>query len=89
MKSPRIRTDFRVAFWYAIFGGIWITLSDRLLAAIITDVNTLTRLQTYKGWAFVAVSALLIFILLRREILLGKIATHQVEEELHENRFGK
>jgi len=85
MKFPRIQSDLRVALWYALFGGLWITLSDRLLAALITDIAALTRLQTYKGWAFVGASALLIFVLLRREIALRRITIHQTEEKLHEN----
>jgi len=85
MKIPKIQTDLRVALWYAIFGGLWITLSDRLLEAMVTDVATLTTLQTYKGWAFVATSALLIFSLLRREISLRRLTVDQAEEKLHEN----
>jgi len=85
MRIPRIQSDMRVAFWYALFGGLWITLSDCLLAVVITDIATLTKLQTYKGWAFVATSALLIFLLLRREISLRRITVHQAEEKLHEN----
>jgi diguanylate cyclase (GGDEF)-like protein/PAS domain S-box-containing protein len=85
MKIPKIQTDLRVALWYAIFGGLWITLSDRLLAMLVTDVATLTELQTYKGWAFVAISALLIFGLLRREISLRRLTVDQAEEKLHEN----
>ena len=85
MKIPKMQSDLRVALWYAIFGGLWITLSDRLLAAVVSDVATLTRLQTYKGWAFVATSALLIFVLLRREISLRRITVNAAEEKLHEN----
>jgi len=85
MKIPKIQTDLRVALWYAVFGGLWIMLSDRLLAAVITDIATLTKLQTYKGWAFVLISALLIFSLLRREIVLRRITIHQAEEKLQEN----
>jgi len=85
MKFPKIQTDLRIALWYTIFGGLWISLSDRLLAAVITDIDTLTKLQTYKGWAFVVTSALLILGLLRREISLRRITVHEAEEKLHEN----
>jgi diguanylate cyclase (GGDEF)-like protein/PAS domain S-box-containing protein len=84
MKIPKIQTDLRVALWYAIFGGLWIILSDRLLATVISDIDTLTKLQTYKGWVFVITSALLIFGLLRREISLRRITVHEAEEKLHE-----
>jgi len=80
MKNSTLRVDLRVALLYALFGGLWILLSDRLLAAFITDISLLTKLQTYKGWAFVVTSALLIYFLLRRELDLRKIAESKVEE---------
>lgn len=58
----------RVTFFYIIFSGLWILLSDQILASIVTDPATLTQIQTYKGEFFVASSAGLIYILLRNEI---------------------
>lgn len=84
MKFPRLQPDLRVALWYALFGGLWILLSDRLLAAVVTDITTLTKLQTYKGWTYVALSALLIFGLLRREITLRRLTVYEAEEKVHE-----
>jgi len=80
MKRTTLQIDIRVALLYALFGGLWILLSDRLLAALITDISLLTTLQTYKGWAFVSTSALLIYALLHRELRLRKIAESKVEE---------
>ncbi|GAB4444663.1 MAG: hypothetical protein OHK0041_01210 [Anaerolineales bacterium] len=80
MKKRRLPLDFRVAFLYLLFGGLWILLSDRLLAALVTDNSLLTQLQTYKGWAFVAVSALVIFLLLRRALRLREIAEANLRE---------
>jgi len=80
MKKSTIQVDLRVALLYALFGGLWILLSDRLLAAFITDVSLLTSLQTYKGWAFVAISALLIYSLLRSELSLRRITEGKFEE---------
>ena len=51
---------------YAIFGALWILFSDRLLAALVVDPLRMTTWQTYKGWAFVLASTLLIYLLLRR-----------------------
>lgn len=59
------KVELRVALSYAIFGGLWILLSDKLVAVLSVDISTLSRIQTYKGWAFVAASALLIYYLLR------------------------
>lgn len=78
MRELNTRADLRIALLYAGFGGLWILFSDTVLIALTSDVTTLSRLQTYKGWAFVASSALLIFALLRNELNLRK----RVEDEL-------
>ena len=87
MKNSSIQVDLRVALLYALFGGLWILLSDRLLAAIITDISLLTSLQTYKGWFFVVTSALLIYTLLRRELTLRKITEGKFEESKERYRL--
>src|SRR3990172_7874919 len=89
-ESAALHIDSRVAVLYAIFGGLWILLSDRLLAAFITDTSRLSTLQTYKGWAFVALSAWLIYSLLRRELTLRRIAeTGLRESEEHYRLMGQ
>ncbi|MFZ5885115.1 MAG: PAS domain-containing sensor histidine kinase [Chloroflexota bacterium] len=85
MNKKRFLLDIRVSLLYLLFGGLWILLSDRLLAALVTDPKTLTRLQTYKGWAFVAASALVIFLLLRHELNLLNLTEEQLRES--EERF--
>ena len=80
MKFLSLRVDLRVALLYATFGGLWILFSDRLLAGLVSDVATLSHLQTYKGWAFVLASALLIFSLLRRELNLRRRAEGDFQE---------
>ncbi|MEP0806690.1 MAG: PAS domain-containing sensor histidine kinase [Chloroflexota bacterium] len=85
MKRKQLSLDFRVALLYLLFGGLWILLSDRLLAALVTDNSLLTQLQTYKGWAFVAISALVIFLLLRHELNLRGMAEANLRES--EERF--
>jgi PAS domain S-box-containing protein len=81
MKLPNLRIDVRVALLYIAFGGAWILFSDRLLATFTHDIDTLSRLQTYKGWGFVLASALLICSLLRRELEL----LHRAEGDFHES----
>ncbi len=75
------RTALKVAGGYAVFGALWIALSDRLLAAVVTDPVDLIYLQTYKGWFFIAVTAVLVFFLSRRALtdLAGK---DRAEEKL-------
>ena len=66
-KPPRARlTPFRIAALYALLGGFWILFSDRVLALFVADPLALTRLQTYKGWFYVAATAVLLYLLIRR-----------------------
>ncbi len=85
MKLPRIPLHVRVALLYALFGGLWILFSDRLLAALVRDPDLLTRIQTYKGWGFVAASALLIFLLLKNDPYLRRKAETALRES--EDRY--
>lgn len=68
MRRMWVRAEWRVALLYASFGGLWILFSDRVLLALTDNLDTLSRMQTYKGWVFVLASAVLLFILLRREL---------------------
>lgn len=68
MNAFRLPSETRIAIIYLIFGGLWILFSDRLLGRLAATQETLTEIQTYKGWFFVATSALLIFFLLRRSL---------------------
>ncbi len=64
MKLNTVRLDLRVACLYALFGCLWILFSDRLLEMLVKDHLMIIEYQTYKGWAFVLFSALLIFFLM-------------------------
>jgi diguanylate cyclase (GGDEF)-like protein len=67
-RTPERPIAFRVIVVYLVAGGIWILLSDRLLGLLITDPMLLTRLQTYKGWLFIFVTACLLYPLIRRYV---------------------
>lgn len=59
------RTAAVLSALYASFAAAWIVLSDRLLSYLVSDPQRLTAWQTYKGWLFVAVTALLLYAALR------------------------
>lgn len=65
---PTQNMPIRITAIYLLLGTIWIAFSDRLVESVVTDVNALTRIQTYKGWFYVfATSALLYWITKRYE----------------------
>jgi PAS domain S-box-containing protein len=56
----------RIAAIYALTGALWILLSDRIVAVLYHDWETLTRISMYKGWAFILLTSLLLYLLIRR-----------------------
>jgi PAS domain S-box-containing protein/putative nucleotidyltransferase with HDIG domain len=68
MEKRSLRSVVRITAWYALFGGLWIAVSDRVLETLVVDLHRITVLQTDQGWAFVAASALLIAFLIGREL---------------------
>lgn len=50
-----------LAIVYAAFGAVWIAVSDMVVAMLVHDPVLLTTVQTWKGWFFVAASAVLIY----------------------------
>jgi diguanylate cyclase (GGDEF)-like protein len=56
----------RLAGLYIVFGGLWILFTDLALESLIEDPARLTQWQTWKGWFYVAVTALLVFVLVLR-----------------------
>lgn len=70
MKSP-----VRLVLVYALLSGLWIAFSDRLLLALVSESEVLTRLQSAKGFLFVAVNALLVYWLATRAQLTGSLGS--------------
>ncbi len=67
-KFKLTRIAAKIAVIYATFGFLWILLSDKLLLFVIQDPETVNRLQTYKGWFYVVVTAILVYVLIDRQL---------------------
>lgn len=77
---PRRFSALHVAAGYAIISLAYIAWSDRLIEQFVSDLALLTWLQTLKGSAFVALTAVGLFLVLRREFALRDDARRQVEQ---------
>ena len=71
-SSNEVISDVRNNPWktiliYVIFGFAWILFSDRILSFFIHDHETYLTFQTYKGWFYVASTAVLLYFLIRYE----------------------
>jgi PAS domain S-box-containing protein len=60
--SPAIK----ITGLYLLLGMVWILFSDKALGWFVDDMGTMIKLQTFKGWFYVAVTALLFFLLIHR-----------------------
>lgn len=61
---------------YAIFGVLWILLSDMLLGYILRDIIMYKNFQTYKGWFYILITTMMVYILIRNRMLLLKTEIH-------------
>lgn len=71
------RRALRIALIYALFGAVWILVSDRALQFLVHGDAALTQAQTWKGWAYVAITAVIIYLLIRRAL------DAELEQEAH------
>jgi PAS domain S-box-containing protein len=83
MQKRLEQAALRTSVLYGFVAALWILLSDRVLVAVVSDPAAIGRLATYKGWAFVSVTALLLYATLRRQLWRWEqgIAERQRAEE--------
>lgn len=72
----------KITLIYFASGFIWILFSDWLLAKLVSSQATLSHIQTYKGWFFVSLTAVLLFFLVRNEIR----KKNRIEDDLRKAR---
>lgn len=54
----------RVVSVYLIAGALWIAFSDQILAYLVDDPERFIQLQTFKGWFYVAITGILLYLLI-------------------------
>lgn len=67
-SAPLQRAALRIVLAYGVFASIWILASDIWLIHTTADPFLLRLLSVAKGWVFVAVTALLLYAVLRRQL---------------------
>lgn len=70
----------QVALSYLLFGVLWILLSDRLVASVTHHPDILSRIQTLKGWAFVAATAVFLYLFVRSAVTARRKLRRRKEE---------
>lgn len=80
------RSAVKISLIYLIYGVLWIILSDRLLALIVTDPQIYIDVSIVKGWIFVAITTGFIYILVVSTLDLYEEAKLKVES-MNEDLF--
>jgi PAS domain S-box-containing protein len=62
------RMPRKIVLYYLILSGLWIYFSNTILKYFINNVELFSRIATYEGWAFVAVTAVFLYLLLKRYV---------------------
>lgn len=64
--DKNLEASLRITLVYAVIAALWIFFSDLVVAGLGFGSKDISMLQTLKGWLFVAVTALILFILVFR-----------------------
>ncbi len=68
MKSDRYRIPLKISLIYLLAGAAWIFFTDLLASALYKDLSFLTRFEIFKGWFFIVVTSVILFIVILRDI---------------------
>lgn len=60
------RAPFRAALIFGAVGAAWILASSWGVSRVSQDTQTILRLETLKGWLFVALASVLVYVLVQR-----------------------
>jgi PAS domain S-box-containing protein len=88
MGEKLTQVALRTCLIYWLAAAAWILFSDKALEAFVSDRTSITMLQTYKGWAFVSVTAVLLYAALHGQLrrwYAESFARRQVERALYES----
>jgi signal transduction histidine kinase/ActR/RegA family two-component response regulator len=65
----KLKFEYRIIAGYIVVGGLWIVFSDKALNYLIRDPDIMTRIQTFKGWFYVLITAMLFYSLLKSHLV--------------------
>ena len=82
--AGRLQSAVGIAFTYLFVGASWIIVTDYLVLELVSDPQTMARLQTAKGWLFVIGSTGLVYALVRSNQQRHERTTDRLEHALQQ-----
>jgi len=81
----KLSTAAKITAIYLAVGFLWIFYSDRLLNVLVShQIDTVTYLQTTKGWFYVIATACMLYWLIARETRVSRSANKKLKTTLAE-----
>jgi hypothetical protein len=77
-----MKSAFRITGYYALFSTLWIILSDIFLVTVFGEKAFLKFVSSAKGIVFIAVTSLLLFIMIKRELGVKNKIIVQLDREV-------
>jgi HD-GYP domain-containing protein (c-di-GMP phosphodiesterase class II) len=81
MKGQKMKPQYRIALIYLIVGVFWIFLSDVAANSLFDQKEDIAIAQNIKGWVFVTITTILLFLLIRKDI-------HHITNSYHQTISG-
>lgn len=82
LMKRAMKFEYKITAIYLLVGGFWILFSDNLLLLFV-EQEKLTMAQTYKGWFYVIVTALIFFSFLRSHLRDLRQTRQELEQHKH------
>ena len=76
----KLQPEVRIAGIYVIIGFLWILFSDKAMVLFTSDSHTIEILSTLKGWFYVSVTGLFLYILIRKDSIKNIKHTNELQE---------
>jgi signal transduction histidine kinase/CheY-like chemotaxis protein len=73
-QMEKLKFEYRFIAGYLVIGCLWILFSDKLLIYFVRDPDLLTMLQTFKGWFYVIITAIIFYLLLKSHLVKIRLA---------------
>ncbi len=77
-----MKSAYRITGFYALFSTLWIVLSDTLLVLAFGEKAFLKYVSVGKGIAFIAATAALLFVMIKRELEMKNRVIVQLDREV-------
>ena len=72
--------SLRITFTYALFGGVWTLVTNELASLYFDEFEKYKLFQVFKGWIYIIITTILVFLLIHRRIRIYRDEIHRTEE---------